>query len=479
MPTVPPAPSALRRWGRRVLLALLVLIGGAAAAAGALLASGYTPGRAFDYLEVRLQGHPKLESLLLPPLALVRRWTGEASADERRSVPFNVPPPPPRWGPEAESAPSGEPRASGRVLRVGSGQRLSTVAQAAREARDGDIVEIEAGDYRGDVAVWMQRQLTIRAVGGNARLWADGKIAEGKAIWVIRNGRFDISGIDFIGARAADRNGAGIRFEGGSLRLRRCLFWDSEAGLLTGGGERQRGMEVHVEASEFGYIGWGDGQSHLLYAGPVARLSVSHSHFHHANVGHLVKSRAAFTLLAYNRLTDESGGRASYEVDLSNGGVAVLVGNLIQQSRQTENSHLVRFGSEGYTHPENRLYLFNNTLVNKHPLGGAFLRAAPGATSVVAANNLLLGVGGWHGDAALSEANNPKLTPEDFVDPEHHDYRLREDPAHARLQWLAPALAEVGGVSLVPSAQYQHPRSLRRLDRPPRWPGAFQDAAAP
>ena len=86
MPTVPPAPSALRRWGRRVLLALLVLIGGAAAAAGALLASGYTPGRAFDYLEVRLQGHPKLESLLLPPLALVRRWTGEASADERRSV---------------------------------------------------------------------------------------------------------------------------------------------------------------------------------------------------------------------------------------------------------------------------------------------------------------------------------------------------------------------------------------------------------
>ena len=92
------------------------------------------------------------------------------------------------------------------MLRVGSGQRLSTVAQAAREARDGDIVEIEAGDYRGDVAVWMQRQLTIRAVGGNARLWADGKIAEGKAIWVIRNGRFDISAeTEGTGRRTADR----------------------------------------------------------------------------------------------------------------------------------------------------------------------------------------------------------------------------------------------------------------------------------
>ncbi len=64
-------------------------------------------------------------------------------------------------------------------------------------------------------------------------LIADGKSAEGKAIWVIRNGDFHIENIEFRGARASDRNGAGIRFERGKLCLRNCsLPYDNGANWL-------------------------------------------------------------------------------------------------------------------------------------------------------------------------------------------------------------------------------------------------------
>ena len=64
------------------------------------------------------------------------------------------------------------------------------------------------------------KQLTIRGIGERPVLIADGKIEQGKAIWVIANGDFLIDNIEFRGARAADENGAGIRFERGRLEVR-------------------------------------------------------------------------------------------------------------------------------------------------------------------------------------------------------------------------------------------------------------------
>ena len=119
------------------------------------------------------------------------------------------------------------------VLRVGSGQEYARIADAAKAARDGDIVEILPGEYRGDVATWRQKQLTIRGVGDRPVLIADGRIEQGKAIWVIADGNFLIDNIEFRGARAADYNGAGIRFERGRLEVRNSVFIDNQAGILT------------------------------------------------------------------------------------------------------------------------------------------------------------------------------------------------------------------------------------------------------
>lgn len=458
---------------RYLVITMSIIAGlGAALFGAAVYVSGHTPGRWMDYAQQRLAGHPKLEAVALPVISVARRVLDEPSPDQRAAEPFVAPPPPPRWAAQEDAAPA-QPDAGGRVWRVGPDGPLRSIAEAARLARDGDVVEIAAGDYRGDVAVWLQRRLTIRGVGGNARIFADGRYAEGKAIWVIRDGQFRVSNIDFVGVRVPDRNGAGIRFENGHLVVRNCLFWDSESGILTASGPRHRGARLEIEGSEFGYLGDGIGQAHGVYAGDIAELRVSGSYFHHGNVGHLIKSRAAVNDIRHNRITDEADGRASYQIDLPSGGVAYVVGNLVQQGRRAENTALISFGQEGYLWPVNRLYLASNTLVNDHPWGGAVLRARPGFDSIVAANNLRSGPGRYHAEGALQLLNDVVVGRAAFVDAAAHDYRIAPGAGQA-LRFQRPVVERIDGVALVPQAQYLHPRRTAPLQEPPGVVGAVQ-----
>ena len=83
----------------------------------------------------------------------------------------------------ASKPPAAKPIERTTALRVGRTEQYRMPSLAARAARDGDVIEIAAGDYRGDVAVWRADNLTIRGVGGRARLEANGEAAQGKAIW--------------------------------------------------------------------------------------------------------------------------------------------------------------------------------------------------------------------------------------------------------------------------------------------------------
>lgn len=277
------------------------------------------------------------------------------------------------------------------ILQVGPTRTIKTIAHSAQLAGAGTTIEIDYGEYAGDVAVWTQDRLTLRAVGGRVRLIAAGTAAEGKAIWVMRGGQMSVEGFDFTGARVASQNGAGIRFEKGVLRVRDCTFTDNENGILTG---NDADTQLEIEDSEFAHNGYGDGQSHNLYVGVIARLSVTGSYFHHARVGHLLKSRAKINRIYNNRLVDGEGRQASYELEFPIGGVAHVVGNVIAQSTSTENPHLISFGAEGYKWLLNEIRLENNTLVNPLAQGGVFLRVAPqGAVAIRAVNNRLTGQG--------------------------------------------------------------------------------------
>jgi hypothetical protein len=287
------------------------------------------------------------------------------------------------------------PAAYADTLRVGPGEKITRIAEAARLARDGDTVEILPGEYRGDVAVWQQKQLVIRGIGQRPVLVADGRSAEGKAIWVIRDGDIRIENIEFRGARVADKNGAGIRFERGKLSVRDCAFIDNQNAILTG---NDPASELTIENSRFADAPrQTDTLPHLLYIGRIGRISITGSRFENGYRGHLIKSRARRSDIIDSHIVDGPEGEASYEIDLPNGGIARITGNTIGQSARTQNPILISYGAEGSVWQENELTLDGNTLINDHLPAGWFLRVHadnfPTPPKVRVANNRTVGLG--------------------------------------------------------------------------------------
>lgn len=285
------------------------------------------------------------------------------------------------------------------ALRVGAGQPFARLADALRQAVDGDTIEVLPGTYAGDVAVIVQSRLTIVGLGTapheRPQFVADGRHAEGKAIWVVRDGDIRIENIAFRGARVPDGNGAGIRFQRGRLQLWRCSFVDNQMGLLTGG---DVDSTLEITDCEFADAPHNPGSlPHLLYVGRIGHFSLRSSVLRHGRVGHLVKSRARESILIGNRIDDGRSGESSYEVDLPNGGIALLEGNTLVQSPLTQNTAMVSFGAESAPWDQNRLTLRGNTFVNHHRPGGFFVRVwaerLPADTVVLSEQNRLLGSG--------------------------------------------------------------------------------------
>ncbi len=358
---------------------------------------------------------------------------------------------------------------------VEPGGAIARLADAVRQAGDGDTILVASGDYHGDVGVITQKRLTIRGVGQRPVFHADGRHAEGKAQWVLRDGELTVENLAFIGTRVPDGNGAGIRFEAGHLVLRRCAFLDNQMGLLTNNVETAR---LEIEDSEFGNAPGVPGKlEHLLYIGRIASASVVGSHFHGGHTGHLIKSRAARTWLAYNMIVDGPGGSASYEVDLPNGGIATLLGNTIGQSELTQNNTVVAFGAEGQPWPVSRLVLAHNTLLSPALPESRFLRLwperLPADTAVYALNNLTVGAGAF---APLAGAPAGRFGG-------NHALPMPPDSDQARLARIIgdtdrfPAVPArlPDGTDLAPQAEFVWPAGRMPLAARLHWSaGAFQ-----
>jgi hypothetical protein len=236
---------------------------------------------------------------------------------------------------------------TGRVLLVGPTRGLKKPSDAARIAKRGDLIKIDAGEYR-DCAVWRTPNIRIRGVGGYAHV-KDVSCAR-KGIWVFYAAPVHISNVRFSGARVQHNNGAGIRWEGhGRLVLENSWFHNNQMGILTHNNNKS---SVVVSNSKFATNGdCPKFCGHGIYAGRIGYLSVTGSNFRDHKYGHHIKSRAHNTLITGNRITDGPTGTASYSINIPDSGTAEIRDNTIQQGPKTDNSQaIIAIGEEGRWH---------------------------------------------------------------------------------------------------------------------------------
>ena len=363
------------------------------------------------------------------------------------------------------------------TLEVGPGKPFAMPSAAIQAAKDGDTILIDtAGKYSGDVCIVRPNNLTIRGVGpGRAKLAAAGRDAGGKGIWVTAGNDITAENIEFSGARVRDRNGAGIRAEGKNLTLRNCRFYDCEDGILGGAGE------ILIERCSFEHCSLvaTPAATHSLYIGErCTKLTFRDNYSTFAHEAHLLKTRARENWILYNRLTDEQG-TGSAVADFPNGGLVVMVGNILHKGANAQNTRVIAYGFEGIKHPRNALYVVNNTMVYENRRPTAFfvhVQHAPEGFLPVLGNNLCIGKIPLTNAAKFDDLGGNLLfktaAEAGVVDAAHYDYHLKAgSPCIGK--GVAVDKVKVDGFDLTPKFQYVHPCELE-----PRGQAGGLDAGA-
>ena len=346
---------------------------------------------------------------------------------------------------------------------------------ALRVAKDGDVIELLPGEYKGGL-VLENRTLTLRGMGSKPPVvLGDGKPGSAKGLWTVRGGAVTIENIEFRGARATDGDGAGVRQEGGKLTLRLCTFFDNEHGLMAANDDA---AEISIDSSVFGMapkvVG---GLYHLLSVGRIAKLSINGSRFQQGFEGHLIKTRARVNDITYNFIHDGQRGGASYEIEIANGGLATVLGNVLGQGADSQNPVVLAYGTEGRSWDKNTLYVAHNTFIHYGWLPGWFMRVIrknlPDSTEVYAINNLTVGPGlFWLGASGHFDGNR-QATLGMLRDADTYAFEL---PPGSMWRSSGVDPRQVGGRDLSPKAEFKWPVGTEALTAGrEQWaPGAFQ-----
>ncbi len=379
--------------------------------------------------------------------------------------------------------------ANSAVFNVGSTRQYTMPSQVASLVSDGDTVEIDAGVY-DDCTTWNANNLLLEGI-GDGYAHCENNVCGEKGIWVIYGDNTTIANMEFSGAAISaseGENGAGIRAQGGSFTIRRCYFHDNQDGILSD--PAHTGSSVLIEYSVFAYNGAGDGYSHNLYignnisAGDSIRydsLVFRYNFTHGAKVGNNLKSRANRNYILYNRIMDDSDGTASWDIDLPNGGLAVIMGNEIEKGPNAQNSNTMECGLEGVINtPPHTLCIVNNTFVNDVGRGTFINLPSTGVDSVLIMNNIFAGSSSLisSSPAVIDSAANivsPTISSVGLTDPAEYNYQLTAtSPARAK----GVTIDADDGVSLTPIYEYADTANMRA--RPMQTAldiGAYQYAA--
>ncbi len=264
--------------------------------------------------------------------------------------------------------------------KVGAAQTYTTPSAVVSLVQNNDTIKIDGGVYLNDPVIWTKNNLVFIGLGTGLNRtimrWTGGDISNGKGIWVFANpaitGNITVDNIVFEGARVSDANGgngAGIRYQAKNLTIRNCLFHSCQNGVLEGGS--YTGAVVSIQNSEFynnGYEVIGNptfsGYEHNIYiSAQTDSLLVRNCYFHDPRgEANSLKTRAQKSYILYN-LIDEANGQGSWEINIAQGGLSVIIGNVIIQGVNSINHGIVSY--DAVTNPIEDFYFMNNTVINK------------------------------------------------------------------------------------------------------------------
>ena len=252
------------------------------------------------------------------------------------------------------------PAASAKVLEVGPDKPFKQPSEAIAAAESGDDVRIVGGQYF-DCAIVKQDNLTIEGIGPDAVL--TDKTCAGKAILVIDGKNVTVRNLTLQRARVPDRNGAGVRAEGGDLTVENTRFINNENGILSADNPS---ATFRITGSSFIGNGHCDGScAHGLYIGHAKLLHVDHTRFFDTHVAHNIKSRALRTEIFDCDIEDGPEGTSSYLIEAANGGTLIVERNKMEKGKLTQNQgNTIMIGSEGVTQATEQIIIRDNNFTN-------------------------------------------------------------------------------------------------------------------
>lgn len=286
------------------------------------------------------------------------------------------------------------------VLRVCASCPSRLLSEAAARVLDGQTILVDPTPApMTDCAVIPKSNVTIRGVLdqiGN-RPVVGNLSCSGKGVIVFSNSalrNLTIEGLEIVGARVPDANGAAIRFQATDLTVRNLFIHDNENGILTSQGGTQGAGLIRIEHSVFARNGspLRPGLQHNVYVSGAALTTlefignVSLAGIHE---GHELKTRAERSTVTCSVLAGLDSVD-SYTIDFPQAGTVTVEDNVLQQGPQSSNKAMFSFGRESNPHPARQLRFSRNVVVDDKP-GGYFFALGTGSELSLSGDTLIGG----------------------------------------------------------------------------------------
>jgi len=224
------------------------------------------------------------------------------------------------------------------ALCVGPTQPLRTLVAALAVARDGDVIEIIGGTYRGSAKI-TRANVTVRGIAGRPHIDCTGlTLSEEKACVLLAGNGIVIENLEISGALVPESEAACVRNElNRSYTLRGVICHDSQRGVVSNGGD------ILIENSEF-Y----DNRADNAYLGGGCSVTVRGSSFRDAKTGDEFKSRCTKTMILDSTFRS---ARGSHDIDIPDGGETTIYRSTLVKLPGTAGETILAFTSDSCAHP--------------------------------------------------------------------------------------------------------------------------------